>query len=66
MIAYLSGPIENAKNDGANWRNIMTEWLDLKLNHEVFNPVIETKYIIERYQGKDFREMIKTNPQEYK
>tara|TARA_X000001036_G_C20408208_1_gene695843 strand:+ start:286 stop:747 length:462 start_codon:yes stop_codon:yes gene_type:complete len=66
MIAYLSGPIENAKNDGANWRNIMTEWLGLKLNHDVFNPVIETKNIIEKYQGKDFREMIKTNPQEYK
>ena len=66
MIAYLSGPIENAKNDGANWRNIMTKWLGLKLNHDVFNPVIETKNIIEKYQGKDFREMIKTNPQEYK
>ena len=24
MIAYLSGPIENAKNDGASWRQDIT------------------------------------------
>jgi hypothetical protein len=66
MIAYLSGPIENVRNDGANWRKLMTNWLDLKLNHKVFNPVIETKSIIDKYKVKDFRDMKKTNPLEYK
>ena len=42
MIAYLSGPIENT-NDGADWRNDITQWLDKELNHQVFNPVNEKK-----------------------
>ena len=66
MIAYLSGPIENAHNDGADWRNNITEWLETKLNHKVFNPVIETKSIIEHQNTSDFRLMKKTNPNEYK
>ena len=40
MIAYLSGPIENAQNNGADWRVMMTEWLKAELNHKVFDPVI--------------------------
>ena len=34
MIAYLSGPIENAHNDGADWRQGITEWLETELNHQ--------------------------------
>ena len=66
MIAYLSGPIENAHNDGTDWRNEITEWLEVKLNHKVFNPVIETKSIIGQHNTNDFRLMKKTNPDEYK
>ena len=66
MIAYLSGPIENAQNDGAGWRNDITFWLESKLNHKVFNPVIETKNIIKKYDASDFRMMKKTNSEGYK
>ena len=66
MIAYLSGPIENAHNDGATWRNDINEWLENKLKHKVFNPVIETKSIIKHHNASDFRLMKKTNPSEYK
>ena len=66
MIAYLSGPIENAHNDGADWRVKMTNWLKSELNHKVFNPVIETKSIIKNVKGSDFRLLKKTNPDEYK
>ena len=66
MIAYLSGPIENAHNDGADWINNITELLETKLNHKVFNPVIATKSIIEHHNTSDFRSMKKTNPNEYK
>ena len=66
MIAYLSGPIENAQNDGAGWRNDITSWLENKLNHKVFNPVIETKNIIKKYDASDFRMMKKTNSDGYK
>mgnify|MGYP005699005131 FL=1 len=66
MKAYLSGPIENAKNSGASWRQDMTLWLEKNLNHKVFNPVIETKNIIGHLNDSNFRSMKKTNPIEYK
>ena len=66
MKAYLSGPIENAENDGASWRQDMTLWLKDNLNHEVFNPVLETKNIIGHLNPSIFRSMKKTNPIEYK
>ena len=66
MKAYLSGPIENAENDGASWRQDMTLWLKNNLNHEVFNPVLETKNIIGHLNPSIFRSMKKTDPVEYK
>ena len=59
MIAYLSGPIENAENDGVDWRNMMTEWLSSNLNHRVFDPVKETKSIIDEISMEEFR-LLKT------
>ena len=53
MIAYLSGPIENAHNDGADWRNDITDWLSKELNHQVFNPVIETKILTKDLNTED-------------
>ena len=66
MKAYLSGPIENAKNDGASWRQDMTLWLKYNLNHEVFNPVLETKSIIGNLNSDNFRSLKKTDPIKYK
>jgi len=66
MIAYLSGPIENAHNDGEDWRDMMTEWLESELNHKVFNPVTETKSIIEKISVENFRSLKNTNPNQYK
>ena len=40
MIAYLSGPIENAENDGADWRLSMTHWIKDEINHSVFKKLI--------------------------
>ena len=66
MKAYLSGPIENAENEGASWRQDMTLWLKDNLNHKVFNPVLETKNIIGHLNPSIFRSMKKTDPVEYK
>jgi len=66
MKAYLSGPIENAENDGASWRQDMTLWLKDNLDHEVFNPVLETKNIIGHLNPSIFRSMKKTDPIKYK
>ena len=66
MKAYLSGPIENAENDGASWRQDITLWLKDNLDHKVFNPVLETKNIIGHLNPSIFRSMKKTDPIEYK
>lgn len=66
MIAYLSGPIENAENDGANWRESITPWLKDEIKHDVFNPVLATRKIISNLTNTQFREMKDTNPTKYK
>ena len=66
MIAYLSGPIENAENDGADWRLSITHWLKDEINHNVFNPVEATRGIISGITNDEFRVMKKTEPGNYK
>jgi hypothetical protein len=66
MIAYLSGPIENATNDGANWRELISPWLKDEIEHDVFNPVVATRKIISNLTNSQFREMKETNPKKYK
>ena len=66
MIAYLSGPIENAENDGADWRLSITHWLKDEINHNVFNPVEATRGTISGITNDEFREMKKTEPEIYK
>ena len=66
MIAYLSGPIENAENDGADWRLSITHWLKDEINHNVFNPVEATRGTISGITNDEFREMKKTEPEKYK
>ena len=66
MIAYLSGPIENAENDGASWRELITQWLKNEIGHDVFNPVEATRDIIKGLSNEQFRRMKKIEPQNYK
>ena len=66
MIAYLSGPIENARNDGAEWRISITKWLKTNLGHDVFDPVVATKSIVNENSGKDFRSLKVSEPEKYK
>ena len=66
MIAYLSGPIENAENDGADWRKSLTPWIKNTLSHKVFNPVIATRDITKGLTSDKFRNMKRSNPEKYK
>ena len=66
MIAYLSGPIENAENDGADWRKSLTPWIKNTLSHKVFNPVIATRDITKGLTSDEFRNMKRSNPDKYK
>ena len=65
VIAYLSGAMEFASDEGAGWRKDMTKWLDENLNHEVYNPVIESSKLIEKYGANDYRSWKKTDTERY-
>ena len=66
VIAYLSGPIENAENDGADWRKSLTPWIKNTLSHKVFDPVIATRDITKGLTSSEFRNMKRSNPDKYK
>tara|TARA_B100000941_G_scaffold236013_1_gene178933 strand:- start:84 stop:545 length:462 start_codon:yes stop_codon:yes gene_type:complete len=66
VIAYLSGPIENAENDGADWRKSLTPWIKNTLSHKVFDPVIATRDITKGLTSSEFRKMKRSNPDKYK
>ena len=55
MIAYLSGGMEHAVNEGEDWRNKITEWLGKNLGHSVIDPVKKTRQIVDETQSHDYR-----------
>jgi hypothetical protein len=66
MRAYLSGGMEYADGEGANWRKEMQDWLQTKVKHSVFNPNVESDiFFADRYPNIDFREIKKTNTELY-
>ncbi len=57
LNAYLSGGMEFAENNGANWRTEIQAWLKERLNHSCFNPVeASDDFLRSRYPGVDFRD----------
>jgi len=66
MIAYLSGAMENAKNEGSAWRNEITNWLKNKLDHSVIDPVIETTNLVEKTESQNYRNWKTTDPNKFK
>jgi len=66
MIAYLSGAMENAKDEGADWRNELTIWLKENLNHSVVDPIIETAKLVERLNSQNYRNWKTSDPNRFK
>jgi len=66
MIAYLSGGMENAPNYGSDWRIDMGIWLKKKLNHDVIDPVKETKNLININNAKNYRNWKTNKPKQFK
>ncbi|MBU0529201.1 hypothetical protein KKF86_05540 [bacterium] len=66
MIAYLSGAMENAKNEGSAWRNELTIWLREKLNHSAIDPVIETAKLVEKKESQNYRNWKISDPNKFK
>ena len=55
MIAYLSGGMENAIDEGADWRNDITIWLKDNLGHSVINPVLESQKMVKEHNAQAYR-----------
>ena len=66
MIAYLSGAMENAKDEGADWRNELTIWLKENLNHSVIDPIVETAKLVERSNSQNYRNWKTSDPSRFK
>ena len=47
MIVYLSGGMEHANNDGSGWRLKFARWLQNNLEHEVIDPVQESRKLVQ-------------------
>jgi len=65
MIAYLSGAMENAKNEGSDWRNDMAKWLNEELNHSVIDPIIETQKLVQLHKEPHYRKFKIEEPQKF-
>ncbi len=66
MIAYLSGAMEYAQDEGESWRDSISEWLSIKLGHDVINPVEESRLIIEKTNSYEYRDWKDTDIKRYK
>jgi hypothetical protein len=66
MIAYLSGAMENAKDEGADWRNELTIWLKENLNHSVIDPIIETAKLVEKSNSQNYRNWKTSDPNKFR
>lgn len=66
MIAYLSGAMENAENEGSAWRNEISIWLRENLNHSVIDPVDETAQLVEKTGSQNYRNWKNSDPNKFK
>ncbi|MFQ6605717.1 MAG: hypothetical protein ACE5D8_09235 [Fidelibacterota bacterium] len=66
MKVYLSGAIEQAENDGADWRNELSIFLEERLGHEVIDPVKLSDHLIQSENAEGFRSWKKSDLQRFK
>ncbi|MFH2003609.1 MAG: hypothetical protein ABIK27_02525, partial [Bacteroidota bacterium] len=58
MRVYLSGGMEYADGEGIHWRQDLQNWIEKKLNHECFNPNVESNIFFDKhYPSVNFREL---------
>lgn len=66
MIAYLSGAMEHAEDEGAGWRQELANWLKNQLNHDSIDPVKASQEIIETYKIGDYRSWKTSDPERFR
>jgi hypothetical protein len=58
LRVYLSGGMEFAKGEGADWRRVMEEWVLKNLGHFAYNPNKESdEFFAKKYPSGRFREL---------
>jgi len=57
--------MEQARDEGAGWRDPITEWLKTNLGHDVINPVKETEILVARESAFNYREWKKSDPDRF-
>ena len=58
LRVYLSGGMEFAKGEGADWRRVTEEWVQRELGHSVFNPNRESDaFLALKYPDGKFRDL---------
>ena len=65
MIVYLSGAMEFAEGEGADWRREITLWLAENLEHTVIDPVIESDKLAMKHNALGFRKWKEENHELY-
>ena len=65
MIAYLSGAMEYAEDEGASWRNELGIWLKKTINHKAIDPVIESAKIVKENNAENYRDWKNSDPEKY-
>jgi len=66
MIAYLSGAMEHAQNEGAEWRSSLSQWLEEELDHSGVDPVKATMQLVSEHSAQNYRDWKKNDPQRFK
>ena len=66
MIAYLSGAMEYAVDEGSAWRSDMTTWLSGQLGHNVIDPVEESRLLMLQENSADYRNWKESDTERYR
>jgi hypothetical protein len=66
MIAYLSGAMEYAVDEGSGWRLNMANWLSAQLGHNVIDPVEESRLLMLQENSTDYRTWKESDTERYR
>lgn len=66
MKVYLSGGMEWAAGEGANWRSELGDWIDSNLGHAILDPVVESNRIVQSEKAEEYRSWKLDRPDDFK
>ena len=64
-LAYLSGAIEGAPDNGREWRQRVKRFLEAELGHRIFDPTENSIALLTHEEFKNFRQWKVTEPEKF-